>query len=138
MSDRLDLIMELEQTFFNLGRHMRKELGKIWGDTLTGAEFGVLKQLHLKSPQIVTALSHEFEVSVSHITHVADQLEKKNLACRKRSQLDKRVVELHITDEGKQLVEETSKKKTEYFRQKFENLTTEEIKTLLQLLQKIV
>lgn len=138
MSDRLDIILELEHTFRNTLRQMRKDLQQILGENLTGAEFGVLKQLQMKSPQIVTALSQEFEVSVSHITHVADQLEKKNLACRRRSQLDKRVVELHITEEGLKLVEELSKKKSEYFRQKFEPLTTEEVETLLRLFQKIM
>jgi DNA-binding MarR family transcriptional regulator len=85
----------------------------------------------------VTALAQEFGVSVSHITHVADQLEKKNLAYRKRSKLDKRVVELHISELGKKTIEELSHKKSEYFRRKFEKLTTQEIETLLTLLQKI-
>lgn len=137
MSDRIELILDLEHTIRNTIRQIRKDLTVIWGDTLTGAEFGVLKQLQKKSPQIVTALSQEFEVSVSHITHVADQLEKKDLACRKRSQLDKRVVELHITEEGKRLVEELYQKKLKYFHGKFENLTTTEIETLLTLFQKL-
>ncbi|TCS96702.1 MarR family transcriptional regulator [Hazenella coriacea] len=137
MSDRVELILDLEQTFRNTIRQMRKDLAFILGDNLTGAEFGVLKQLQKKSPQIVTALSQEFEVSVSHITHVADQLERKNLACRKRSQLDKRVVELHITEEGKKLVEDLSQKKLKYFHEKFEGLTTEEIEKLLNLLKKL-
>lgn len=138
MPDRLECILELEQTFKNVVKQFRKDLRQILGDSLTGAEFAVLKQLESKSPQIVTALSQEFEVSVSHITHVADQLEKKNLVYRKRSQLDKRVVELHISEEGEKLVKEMSKKKREYFRQKFEHLTTEEIETLLRLLHKLL
>lgn len=138
MPDRLECILELEQTFKNVVKQIRKDLRQILGDSLTGAEFAVLKQLESKSPQIVTALSQEFEVSVSHITHVADQLEKKNLVYRKRSQLDKRVVELHISEEGKKLVREMSKKKREYFRQKFEHLTTDEIETLLRLLHKLI
>ncbi|SEM98410.1 MarR family winged helix-turn-helix transcriptional regulator [Lihuaxuella thermophila] len=138
MPDRIESILELEQTFRNVVRQIRKDLSEIWGDTLTGAEFAVLKQLQSKSPQIVTALSQEFEVSVSHITHVADQLEKKKLVHRKRSHLDKRVVELHITDEGKKLVGQISEKKMEYLRQKFERLDTEEIETLRRLLQKLL
>jgi DNA-binding MarR family transcriptional regulator len=137
MPDRLEMSLELEQVFRDILRQIRKDLAEIWGDTINGAEFGVLKQLNQKSPQIVTALAQEFGVSVSHITHVADQLEKKNLAYRKRSQLDKRVVEIHITEQGKNLVEDLSKKKSEYFRQKFEQLSTEEIETLLTLLKKI-
>lgn len=76
MLDRIEMSMELEQVFRLILRQIRKDLTEIWGDQINGAEFGVLKKLH-KSPQIITALAQEFDVSVSHITHVADQLEKK-------------------------------------------------------------
>ncbi|MFC7442883.1 MarR family winged helix-turn-helix transcriptional regulator [Laceyella putida] len=137
MSDRLEMILELEQSFRHIIRQMRKDLADIWEEKINGAEFNVLKSLQDKSPQIVTALAQEFDCSVSHITHVADHLEKKNLAYRKRSQLDKRVVELHISEQGQHLIEELSRKKSEYFRAKFEHLATDEIATLLNLLHKI-
>ncbi|MBA4601652.1 MarR family winged helix-turn-helix transcriptional regulator [Thermoactinomyces mirandus] len=137
MSSRLEMFMELEQVFRHILRQIRKDLSEVWGDKVNGAEFEVLKQLLNKSPQIVTSLAHDFDVSVSHITHVVDQLEKKNLAYRKRSQLDKRVVELHLTDEGRQLIEELVQKKSDYFQRKFKNLSTQEVETLLNLLHKI-
>lgn len=136
MLDRIEMSMELEQVFRLILRQIRKDLTEIWGDKINGAEFGVLKQLH-KSPQIITALAQEFDVSVSHITHVADQLENKNLVYRKRSQLDKRVVELHLTEQGRDLIQKLAEQKSEYFRKKFENLSTEELQTLLFLLHKI-
>jgi DNA-binding MarR family transcriptional regulator len=138
MTNRLDLIHELEQTFRQLLRQLRREFSATWGDRLTGAEFGVLWQLYVKSPQIVSALSQECGVSVSHITHVADQLEKKNLAVRRRSQADKRVVEIHITEEGKRVAQELGERKNEFIRQKFSPLSTEELEILLRLLQKLM
>lgn len=137
MSDRLEMILELEQSFRHYIRQMSKDLADIWDEKINGAEFNVLKSLQNKSPQIVTALAQEFDCSVSHITHVADHLEQKNLAYRKRSKLDKRVVELHISAEGQRLIEELARKKSDYFREKFERLSTEEIETLLTLLHKI-
>jgi DNA-binding MarR family transcriptional regulator len=135
--NRLDLILNLEDKLRCFFRQFRTELNKILGDTLTNTEYSVLNHLIQKNPQIVTELSQEFHVSVSHITHVADQLEEKQLACRKRSQIDKRVVEIHITDKGRQLVEHVRTKKSEYVSQKFAGLTTEELKQLLQLLEKL-
>lgn len=137
MLDRIEMSMELEQVFRLILRQIRKDLTEIWGDQINGAEFGVLKQLH-KSPQIITALAQEFDVSVSHITHVADQLEKKSLVYRQRSQLDKRVVELHLTEQGRELIQKLAEQKSEYFRKKFENLSTEELQTLLSLLHKVI
>jgi DNA-binding MarR family transcriptional regulator len=137
MPDRLEMILELEQSFRHMFRQMRKDMADICEEQINGAEFNVLKSLQDKSPQIVTALAQEFDCSVSHITHVADHLEKKNLAYRKRSQLDKRVVELHISKQGQDVIEKLAQRKTEYYREKFQHWATDEIETLLNLLNKI-
>lgn len=135
---RLERILSLENMIHYFFRQFRNELNRILGDTLTGTEYSVLSQLAHKNPQIVTELSKEFHVSVSHITHVADQLENKGLASRKRSLLDRRVVEIHITQEGSRLAEQVSRKKREYVTKKFMNLSTEEVNTLIRLFDKII
>lgn len=135
--NRLEHILNLESTIRNFFRQFRNELNRMLGSKITGTEYSVLSQLVQKNPQIVTELSQEFHVSVSHITHVTDQLENKNLACRKRSHLDKRVVEIHITDEGRKLAERVSNKKSEFVSKKFAHLSTEEVEQLIRLFNKI-
>ncbi|WP_164491643.1 MarR family winged helix-turn-helix transcriptional regulator [Staphylospora marina] len=137
MQDRMDLISELEQCFRLALRTMRKEMSVIFGDRINGAEFGVLKLLARKSPRIVTEIAQEFEVSVSHITHVVDQLVKKRLVQRIRSQSDKRVVELHLTEQGRALVEELSEKKRKYLLERFEPLSDGDLRKLCDLLHKL-
>lgn len=137
MDNRINVILEIEQMFRISYRMIRKELDEVWGETLTGAEFAVLNYLSQNSPQIVTALAQEFEVSVSHITHVVDQLEKKKFALRKRSHLDKRVVEIYITEEGISTAEWMAKQKNEYLIKKFSTFTTEELYTLLEFYKRM-
>jgi MarR family 2-MHQ and catechol resistance regulon transcriptional repressor len=96
MPDRLEMILELEQSFRHMFRQMRKDMADICEEQINGAEFNVLKSLQDKSPQIVTALAQEFDCSVS-----------------------------------------LAQRKTEYYREKFEHLATDEIETLLNLLNKI-
>lgn len=138
MANQTEIYLEFEQVVQQLLRKIRKDLSRLLNHSLNGAEFGVLSILKQKSPQIVTALAQEFDVSVSHITHVADQLEKKKLAYRKRSHLDKRVVELHITEEGLKLVTTLTEQKKKYFEQKFSKLNQEEMEQLILLLKKII
>ena len=135
--NRFEYILNLESMIRFFFRQFSNELNRLLGNSLTGTEFSILSHLSTKSPQIVTELSQEFQVSVSHITHVTDQLVRKQLAQRKRSQLDKRVVEIHITEKGKNLVEMISQKKKEYVNQKFSPLTTDEIKLLVRLFHQI-
>jgi DNA-binding MarR family transcriptional regulator len=137
-SNRFDAFHELEQIFRQFFRTFRQDLNELIGDDLTGTEYSILHHLSKKSPQIVSELSQEFHVSVSHITHVADQLERKHLAFRKRSHLDKRVVEIHISDKGRECVSCVSEKKREYILDKFSKLSDEELKQLITLFQKLI
>jgi DNA-binding MarR family transcriptional regulator len=97
----------------------------------------MLYTLSRKGPQIVTAMAQTFNVSVSHITHVVDLLEQKGYIKRLRSKADKRVVELHLTDEGKKLAEELTNQQMRYFRQKFSVLNDVELEQLIRIGQKL-
>ncbi|SHE52819.1 DNA-binding transcriptional regulator, MarR family [Seinonella peptonophila] len=138
MHNRIDLFLELEHVFRLFFRQYRKDLNKLIGDTMTGTEYSFLYHLSTKSPQIVTELSQEFHVSVSHITHIIDQLESKELVFRRRSQTDKRVVEIHISEQGNSCVNEISQRKHEYIAAQFSKLTTNELVKLTQLFKKMM
>ncbi|WP_169713612.1 MarR family winged helix-turn-helix transcriptional regulator [Paludifilum halophilum] len=137
MSNRNKLTHELELAFRQTFRRMKKELNAVLGETTNRSEFIFLQQLYTRGPLKVSALSAEFEVSASHITHVTDRLVQKNWVRRQRSQKDKRVVELQITEEGNQAFLQMEEKQNEYFRRKFDPLSDQEIKILLNLIQKL-
>ena len=50
-------------------------------------------------------VSHRFEVDPSRITRLAQRLEKEGMLRRKRDPEDNRVVRMHVTEEGRRLVE---------------------------------
>ena len=50
-------------------------------------------------------VSHRFEVDPSRITRLAQRLEKEGLLRRERDPEDNRVVRLHVTEEGRRLIE---------------------------------
>jgi MarR family transcriptional regulator, organic hydroperoxide resistance regulator len=50
-------------------------------------------------------VSGRFEVDPSRVTRLAQRLEKEGLLYRKRDPEDNRVVRLHITEEGRRLIE---------------------------------
>ena len=50
-------------------------------------------------------VSERFEVDPSRITRLAQRLEKEGLLRRKRDPEDNRVVRLHVTEEGRRLIE---------------------------------
>lgn len=53
---------------------------------------------------IITELSRQVNLSASTVNGIVDRLEKKGLACRRRSETDKRRVYVEMTDIGRHLV----------------------------------
>jgi DNA-binding MarR family transcriptional regulator len=137
MSGRTQLLEDLEVAFRENFRRLKKEFEILFGEDITPAEFFFLKHLVAKGPQMVSELSQEFFVSLSHITSVSDKLVKKNLIERKRSEMDRRVVQVDITEKGREIVEVLGVKKKEHFQRKFEHLSDEELAILLKLYKKI-
>ncbi|SMO34814.1 MarR family winged helix-turn-helix transcriptional regulator [Melghirimyces algeriensis] len=137
MDHRKVLINQLEDTFRAVFRQIRRDLQELFGDEINGSEFGFLKHLIENGPQKPSSLSVKLNVSASHVTNVTDALVRKGWIRRRRSSADKRVIELEITSEGIETCKRVEKNKVDYFRHKFDSLTTEEIETLQQLLQKL-
>lgn len=138
MEKRLALVIELEKTLRAVFRQMQKELNQLCGHHFTGSEYSVLSYLIQKSPQTVSELAQKFDVSVSHITQIVDQLASKQYVYRQRSKLDKRIVEIYITIEGKKAISKIQNKKHEYLCQRFQSFTNEEIQHLVRLTQKLL
>ncbi|GAB7387149.1 MarR family transcriptional regulator [Bacillaceae bacterium] len=138
MDRRERLMNELELVFRNVFRKMRKDMNELLGEQMTSTEFIFLKMLAEKGPQMVTALAQEFDVTVSHITAVSDRLVKKGWVRRQRSETDRRVVELCITQEGREWVKRIEQKKKEFLQRKFDSFETEEMEILVRLLDKLL
>jgi MarR family transcriptional regulator, organic hydroperoxide resistance regulator len=68
-------------------------------------------------------VSDRFEVDPSRITRLAQRLEKEGLLRRKRDPEDSRVVRLHVTAEGRRLIESRQKR-----REGFEESIRQELK----------
>lgn len=59
-------------------------------------------------------LGHKFEVDPSRITRLAQRLEREGLLRRERDLEDNRVVRLHVTEEGRRLIEATQARRENF------------------------
>jgi DNA-binding MarR family transcriptional regulator len=71
------------------------------------------------------------------ITALADELTKKGLISRERSERDRRVVELQATDEGRELFETLESMKIEYLMDVFTDFSDDELILLSKLLDRM-
>nr|MBO2497641.1 MarR family transcriptional regulator [Bacillota bacterium] len=138
MNSRLAAIQEFESTLRAVFRSIHKDLSDLLGDQMTMAEYHVLKILHRDGSLRITDLAHDLGVSLSHVTNVTDRLEDKGWVVRRRSERDRRSVELHITEAGRERMDQLLREKEKYFQEKLSSLPTETIHTLNDLLKRLI
>lgn len=73
---------------------------------LTESQLGVLETLHHLGPMCQKEIGEKLLTSGGNVTMVVDNLEKRSLVQRRRDTCDRRFVTVHLTDEGKRLIEE--------------------------------
>ncbi|WP_408007581.1 MarR family winged helix-turn-helix transcriptional regulator [Pseudalkalibacillus sp. A8] len=137
MNNRQQLIWKLEKSFRITFRMFRKEINNLFEDECTSTEFTYMKFIMEKEEVMTSMLSQEFNVATSHITAVTDRLVKRGFVTRKRAENDRRVIYLCITEKGRELVNSLEVKKHHYMEGKFQNLSDDEMQTLVKLFSKI-
>ena len=71
---------------------------------ITAAQWVVLKQIALRNGETATALCKCSGCDTGSMTRMLDRLEEKDLIRRERSTTDRRVVLLHVTENGQALL----------------------------------
>ncbi|SFJ90547.1 MarR family winged helix-turn-helix transcriptional regulator [Thermoflavimicrobium dichotomicum] len=104
---------------------------------LTPSKFVLLRTLLLKGKCMVANLAHEANLTSGATTLALNRLENDGLIIRTRDQMDRRIVWVELTEEGKSLVEKILYQRQKFFRQMLSVLTDEEQETFIYLLEKI-
>ena len=73
---------------------------------LTAGQFGVLEILLHLGPVVQRQLGEKLLSSGGNITMVVDNLERRQLVRRSRDSVDRRLITVHLTPEGRQLIEQ--------------------------------
>lgn len=115
----------------------KQDLQKILSDDLATNEFFVLRFLNQHGPQKITNIAQEFNVTNSHITALIDTLEKKEYLIRERSVTDRRIVQVDVTNEGREKLKTLEERRWVYIQDKFSTLNNEDLSQLIMLLKKL-
>ena len=106
-------------------------------DGLTYSQFGVLEALLHLGPLCQRELGSKILKSSGNITMVIDNLEKRDLVVRQRDQKDRRYVTIHLTSEGKQLIEKVLPAHVACITQELNRLSPHELEQMAGLLRKL-
>ncbi len=93
---------------------------------LTQSQFGVLEMLYHLGSLCQGELSQKLIRSTGNMTLILDNLEKQKLVERERDEFDRRLVHIHLTPKGKDLIEIVFPKVVEAIESEFSILSFEE------------
>lgn len=105
--------------------------------SLTESQFAVLEALYHLGQMCQGQLSQKLLRSTGNMTLVLDNLEKHGLVRRVRSAEDRRMINIEMTEKGRECIEEVLPKHVEAITQEMQVLTPEEQAELGRILRKL-
>ena len=129
------IIDDIRRVFYVLAEQSRKaehETG------LTGSQLWVVKLLDGESPNKVTELARRMYLHPATMVGLLDRLEAKGLVQRTRSDKDRRVVHVSITEQGRVLVQNAPEVAKELLVKGLEPLSEKKVKVISDGLEQIV
>lgn len=106
---------------------------------MTHAQFGIFRVL-LERPQPITAgdLAREWNYDTGAMTRMLDRLEEKGFIQRTRSQADRRVVHLELTDKGRALADRMRQAAIGALNRHLGDFSPEEVEQLKGFLRRMI
>ena len=104
---------------------------------ITPPQFIALQWLSEEGDMTIGELSSKMYLAFSTTTDLIDRMEKNELVQRVKDDKDRRVVRIHLLEEGKRIIDEVIKKRQVYLQDVLVNFSSEEIITLKENLIKL-
>lgn len=105
--------------------------------TVTPPQFVALQWLSEEGDMTIGELSTKMYLAFSTTTDLIDRMEKNNLVKRVKNERDRRVVRIHLLEEGVRIIDEVIKKRQLYLNEILQDFSDEEIILLQNNLNKL-
>ncbi|WP_456279351.1 MarR family winged helix-turn-helix transcriptional regulator [Bacillus sp. AK128] len=105
--------------------------------TITPPQFVALQWLHENGDMTIGELSNKMYLACSTTTDLIDRMEKNELVVRVKDINDRRVVRIHLLEEGGRIIAEVIAKRQGYLSEVLSSFSKDEMAVLEKLLSKL-
>ena len=134
----MQLIAEIEKDLRFISGYIKQKGREILTNyTITPPQFVALQWLHELGDLTIGELSNKMYLAFSTTTDLVDRLEKNNLVKRYRDDKDRRVVRVHLLEEGIRIIDEVIKKRQHDLKKLLEQFSEEDVRILNEYLKKL-
>lgn len=132
--EALKTFIALKRSINDIETKTRKYVGKFG---LNMNEFAVLEILYHKGKRTTQQIKEGILIANSSTTYIVDKLCDKGLAQREFAVEDRRVINVEITDKGRELMDQLFPNHSEQLTANFDKLSEDEITEIRLLLKKM-
>lgn len=133
--DRIQLTIYLIRKLMQSGAYYTKELNKKYN--VSAPQIACLLALLESGPMALSQVAKKIMVNSSTLTGIIDRLELKGLVVRTRTSLDRRVITIELTEEGRKLARNAPPPIQMKIVEGLKQLSEEEREQIIQALEKL-
>lgn len=131
-------VVDLEKALRHISVIIKQKGREILNDyAITPPQFIALQWLLENGDLTIGELSNKMYLACSTTTDLVDRMEKNQLVLRVKDPKDRRVVRIHLLEEGERIIEEVIYKRQKYLKDMLVNFEEEELTTLEKSLIKL-
>lgn len=129
--ESLMIVAEIEKELRYISGIIKQKGREILSNyTITPPQFLALQWLFEYGDMTIGELSNKMFLACSTTTDLVDRMEKSQLVMRVKDPNDRRVVRIHLLEEGERIIDEVIKKRQLYLQEVLKNFSIEEVHTL--------
>ncbi|KAF0823368.1 MarR family transcriptional regulator [Cytobacillus firmus] len=133
-----DVVADIEKDLRYISGIIKQKGREILSDfTITPPQFVALQWLFEEGDMTIGELSNKMYLACSTTTDLVDRMEKNSLVKRVKDPNDRRVVRIHLLEEGERIIEEVIKKRQDYLKEVLKNSSHNEVLFLKDNLMKL-
>ena len=129
----LNTVITLTQVKSYFAKVLNENISK-FGLNLT--DFSVLDLLFQKGEQTTQKIGEKMLITSGSITYIVNKLEKMELICRNKSEIDKRITYIKLTKKGRETIFELLPLQIEKINEIFSDFSREDLINLNHMLKK--
>lgn len=133
-----DKIHELDKLFQKIGKEISHQLETMLPDDITPTQFFLIKMIANNKDCKAANIAQCIHISPAAASNMVERLYKNKWIEKIRSEEDRRIVWLKLTEKGKRLLKEIEEKRTEMQFKRFQNVTDEELDLFISIINKIL
>lgn len=125
------MLEDIEKTLRHISGIIKQKGREILSNyTITPPQFVALQWLAEHGDMTIGDLSNKMYLACSTTTDLIDRMEKNSLVERVRDKKDRRIVRIHLLQEGERIIHEVISKRQDYLRKVMNDYTTSDIENI--------